>query len=81
MYLADILVYFETKNEHLAHLWKAFEQTRESQLRCKMKKCEFSKTQIKYLGYRIVGGIDCLWIPEKQKQLNIYQDLAYTNLY
>ena len=53
----NILVYSETKEEHLAYLGKVFEQTIEFQLCCKLKKNEFSKTEITYLGHRIGGGI------------------------
>ena len=57
MYLDDILVYSETEDKHLSYLKKVFNQSRESQLCFKLKKCKFGRTEIKNLGYRIGGSI------------------------
>ena len=56
MYIDDILIYSKIREEHLAHLRKVFERTRQSQLCCKLKMCKFGRIEIKYLGYVIGGG-------------------------
>ena len=57
VYLDDILVFSTTEPEHENHLRLVFQQLREHKLQAKLKKCEFGKPCIKYLGY-IVGSSD-----------------------
>jgi len=50
------LIYSESYEQHLVHLRSVFEKIRQSKLFCKLKKCEFGKTKIKYLGHEIANG-------------------------
>ena len=54
MYLDDILMFSTTEYEHDNHLGLVFQQLRQHKLQAKLKKCEFGKPHVKYLGY-IVG--------------------------
>ncbi|CAL2277905.1 unnamed protein product [Prunus armeniaca] len=54
VYLDDILVFSPTWEEHLIHVEKVLETLRQYQLRLNMKKCEFGKSYLVYLGF-IVG--------------------------
>ena len=54
VYLDDILVFSTTEHEHENHLRLVFQRLRQHKLQAKLKKCEFGKPYIKYLGY-IVG--------------------------
>ena len=49
-YLDDILIYSETLEEHQAHVKKVLEALSKVGLHLKPKKCEFHKTEVKYLG-------------------------------
>ena len=53
-YFDNVLVYSETQKEHLMHLREVFERNKSSILCCKLKKYDFGKDDIKYLGYKIV---------------------------
>ena len=57
VYLDNTIIYSETVEEHLAYIKKVFEQTRESFLYWKLKKYEFGRIELRYLGYRVGGGI------------------------
>ena len=54
VYLDDILVLSTTEHEHGHHLRLAFQILREQQLQAKLKKHEFGKPHVKYLGH-VVG--------------------------
>ena len=54
VYLDDVLVYSDNDDEHEAHLHQVFDRLREHKLQAKLKKCEFGKRHVKYLG-RTVG--------------------------
>ena len=54
VYLDDILVFSPTKHEHENHLRLVFQRLREHKLQAKLKKYEFGKPCVKYLGH-IVG--------------------------
>ena len=54
VYLDDILVVSTTEHEQENHLRLVFQKLREHKLQAKLKKCEFGKPRVKYLGH-IVG--------------------------
>ena len=51
----DLLVYSQTKEEHLKHLELVFEKFREARIKLKMLKFEFFKNEIVYLGHLLPG--------------------------
>jgi len=53
VYLDDILVYSQTKEEHLRHLRYVLEKEQEEKLLVKVKKCYFMKSELVYLGFVI----------------------------
>ena len=56
IYLDDILIYNTTTDEHEVHLRKVFARLRENKLQAKLKKCEFSRPHVKYLGHVVGSG-------------------------
>ena len=54
VYLDDILVFSTTEHEHGNHLRLVFRKLREHKLQTKLKKFEFGKPRVKYLGH-VVG--------------------------
>ena len=54
VYLDDILIYNITWEDHLHHIAQVIEVLQVSQLRLNVKKCEFGKQELVYLGF-IVG--------------------------
>ena len=56
VYLDDILVYSNNADEHKTHLRYVFDRLREHKLQAKLKKCEFGKPYIKYLGHVVGSG-------------------------
>ena len=58
VYLDDILVFSTTENKHENHLRFVFQELREHKLQAKLKKCEFGKPRVKYLGHIVgFGGV------------------------
>lgn len=55
VYLDDILVYSKTPEEHMLHLKQVLETLRQHKLYAKLKKCDFFRTHVKFLGH-IVGA-------------------------
>ena len=53
VYLDDILVFSNTKEEHLHHLQVVFSKLWEHRMYAKISKCEFFVSEIDYLGRRI----------------------------
>ena len=53
VYLDDIVIHIPTLEDHLVHLEKVFDRLRQNQLNVKKEKCEFAKTEIKFLGHLI----------------------------
>ena len=51
--LDDIIIFSNSKEEHLIHLEEVFHQLREAGLKMKRSKCDFFKSQIHYLGHLI----------------------------
>ena len=56
VYLDDILVFSTTEHVHEHHLRLEFQKLREHKLQAKLKKCEFGKPCIKYLGHVVSSG-------------------------
>jgi hypothetical protein len=56
VYLDDILVFSETKEEHLQHLRILLEILREKKLYAKGSKCDLFKTSVIFLGFVVQGG-------------------------
>lgn len=53
-YLDDILIYSENEEQHTGHVLEVLQALDEYSLRLKLKKCEFHKTKVNFLGY-VVG--------------------------
>jgi hypothetical protein len=64
VYLDDIFIFSNTREEHIQHIQWVLEQLRTHQLYAKMKKCEWGKTEVNYLGHIINQGQVA---PEPQK--------------
>ena len=56
VYLDDILVYSNNAEEYETHLQQIFDQLRSHKLQAKLKKCEFGKPYVKYLGHVFGSG-------------------------
>ena len=64
IYLDDVLIFSETYEEHLQHLCSVFEKFQKAGLKIKLRKCQFFKTHLHYIGHRIsANGLEPL--PEK----------------
>ena len=53
VYLDDILVYSKTLEEYVKHLREVFEILKTQKFFCRLHKCHFNDTQMKYLGHLI----------------------------
>lgn len=68
----DVLIASDDQQQHLQHLRIVFERLREHGLTINSDKCEFGKTEIKYLGHLITQkGLAPL--PEKVEAITQYQ--------
>ena len=54
-YIDDIVIATETVEDHMARLREVFECLREADLKMRVAKCDFMKSEIKYLG-RVVSA-------------------------
>ncbi len=71
VYLDDIIIYSKTWKGHLNHLRLVFEALRGAGLMVKVKKCEFAKKELKFLGH-IISREGIRTDPEKiEKMVNI----------
>ncbi len=68
VYLDDIIIFFQTIEEHLQHMRKVLETLRQVELKLKLKKCEFIKKQLKYLGF-IIGKFEIKSDPNKVRAI------------
>ncbi|KRH93960.1 LTR Retrotransposon, partial [Pseudoloma neurophilia] len=55
-YLDDILIYSRTQEEHYKHLEWVFNRLGEVGLKANLKKCEFLKKSVQFLGFNINDG-------------------------
>jgi hypothetical protein len=54
VYIDDIMIFSKTAEEHAQHLRQVLQLLRQHDLYCKLKKCEFNRPEVKFLGH-IVG--------------------------
>ncbi len=76
VYLDDIIIFSQTMDEHFQHMRKVLEALWQAELKLKLKKCEFAKKQLKYLGF-IVREFGIKPNPEKVRA--IVDQLVLTN--
>ena len=87
VYMDDILIISKTREEHLQHLKKVFQILQEEQLSVKLKKCNFFKTEVKFLGHIIsaegvkpdpdkVAAVDNWPLPKTQTDLRGFLGLT-----
>ena len=55
VYLDDILIFSKTAEEHLEHLRQVLQILKDNRFFCKLKKCEFNQTELRFVGH-IVGA-------------------------
>ena len=55
-YLDDILIFSEDEEEHVAHVEEVLKRLKRDHYYCRIWKCDFSKTKIKFLGWIIEAG-------------------------
>ena len=65
-YLDDILIYSRTKEEHQTHLSAVLQKLRDAGLYAKLSKCEFFKSETKFLG--LIVGRDGIRMDPKKVQ-------------
>ena len=53
VYMDDILVFSKSFDDHIDHIRQVSERLRDAKLTCRVDKCSFGKTKVKYLGYII----------------------------
>ena len=73
VYMDDILIFSDTKEEHLEHLRVVLTTLRKWDFYCKLSKCEFMKTEICYLGH-IVDQNGLRPDPRKVKALEEWKE-------
>jgi hypothetical protein len=56
VYLDDVLIFSKTFEEHLQHVEQAMKILQDNQYYAKLKKCEFCKEEVKYLGHVVGKG-------------------------
>ena len=64
VFLDDILIYGETKEEVWERTREVLWQLRKEKLFVKIEKCKFKVEEVSFLGF-ILGGDTCEWIPVK----------------
>ena len=90
IYLADIIVFSKTPEEHLVRLRAVFEQLKKAELKLKPLKCEFFKQKLTCLGHVVsTNGIqtdskkeEAIWkwsIPTKVTEVHCF--LGFANYY
>ena len=52
-FMNDIMIYSRSVEEHTTHVRQVLKRLRENGLYVKLSKCEFSTTEVDFLGYRI----------------------------
>ena len=56
VYLDDIVIFSESFDDHINHVKKVFDRLRQYELSISLKKCQFARDQVKFLGHIIKNG-------------------------
>src|SRR5881394_1764690 len=90
VYLDDILIFSNNTKDHLRHVKEVLSRLRKHSLYCNLDKCEFSKTEVEYLGViangegvranpkKITEAVD--WAPPKSVK-GVQEFLGFVNYY
>ncbi|CDH61371.1 retrotransposon ty3-gypsy subclass [Lichtheimia corymbifera JMRC:FSU:9682] len=78
VYLDDILIYSKSKEEHELHVRKVLQRLRDEKLIANIKKCEFYKTELEFLGFHISAGG---YLPSRAKVKAIQEWPTPTNVH
>jgi len=70
-YLNDILIHSDTMEEHTRHVHRVLERLTDADLHLKPEKCEFHKTEVKYLGL-IIGADGIKMDPSKVEKVKAW---------
>ena len=87
VYLDDILVFSKTAAEHMVHLRAVLAALRKHKLYAKLSKCEFNKSQLKFLGHIVsssgikvdtdkIAAIEKWPVPKNLSELRSFLGLA-----
>ena len=77
VYLDDIIIFSKTPEEHLDHILQVLHALDKHHLRIKLSKCEFFKTEMLFLGHRIImkdHGVELKANPEKVRKLREWEE-------
>ena len=77
VYLDDILIYSQSKEEHIRHLKYVLQNLHQEKLLVNMKKCTFMKKELVYLGF-VVSDEGLKMDPEKVKVITdvLHQEMC-----
>ena len=75
IFVDDILVISRTLEEHFEHLRSVFQKLRLANIKLKLHKCEFIKSQMKFLGH-VISATGISTDPEKLRSIC----LLYTSM-
>ena len=53
VYLKDILIFSQTREEHLSHIWQVLQRLSQEKLLVKLQKWSFMKKELVYVGFVI----------------------------
>ena len=90
VYLDDILIYSDNKEDHQKHIWEVLHHLRKHGLYAKPEKCELHSESVEYLGYCLAPSeltmaqnkiqTICDW-PEPRQVKDIQSFLGFANFY
>ena len=72
VYMDDILIFSKTREEHLQHLREVFQILKDKKFHIKLKKCDFMKKEVKFLGH-VVGKNGIAVDPDKIEVIKKWQ--------
>ena len=68
-YMDNILITSYTKKEHLDHIRQVFKSFQKFKMKLKLEKCEFSRSEIQFLGH-IINQKGIRTLPERMEEIS-----------